>query len=484
MYDFSIDRDSNIPLYSQIRDYIIDLIGKGELCSGNQLPPSRELAMQLGVNRTTVYQAYRELWAMGYTESRPGSYSVVRERKETNQPVDRESDTIDWIALINPSIPPFRSVPGEDKKLIDFRTFSPLCALDAADKFRKCLNDVIRQKGKDLLLYGDPCGYRPLRDYISRMMSENQIDTDRERILITDGAQNGLDLLCKLFRKESWTVVTAEPTYSEALSLFRYYGAKIIPVPIGSEGLDLEVLEQKLPGEKVSFVYTMPNFQNPTGISSTRTNRERLLDICERNGIPIIEDGFSQDMRGTILPIKSMDRNGIVLYVGTFSKVLFPGIRIGWINGNREILKKLAALQYMTGISGNHIMQSALERFCRLGYYDLHLKKIHKFYRERMQRIVSILKEHFPEEAGSFTSPAGGFYLWFNLSGNVPSEEILIEELKKKGVLITGGSQFMPKETKGTQLRMSFAQGEEEDLEKGILSFCTLLKKIIEEVTK
>ncbi|MBB6480930.1 PLP-dependent aminotransferase family protein [Spirochaeta isovalerica] len=484
MYDISIDRLSKEPLYRQIRDRIIELINSGELKSGNQLPPSRELAMQLGVNRTTVYQAYRELWSLGYTESRPGSYSIVRNRKETNQPVNRQSELIDWKALINTYDPPFRSSPEQDEALYDFRTFSPLSDAEGAEKFRKCLNDVLRQKGKDLLLYGDPYGYRPLRDYISLMMSENEIDVDRERILITDGAQNGLDLICKLFRKEKWSIVTAEPSYSEALSLFHYYGAEVISIPLTSSGMDLAELQEKLKNNTISFVYTMPNFQNPTGISSTRENREELLEICENSGVPIIEDGFSQDMRGTILPIKSMDRHGIVIYIGTFSKVLFPGIRVGWINGNRDILKKLAALQYMTSVSGNHIMQAAVERFCRLGYYDLHLKRIHRRYRERMTGTLDILKQHFPRKAGTYTSPAGGFYLWFDLSQSFQSEEELILKLKERGILITGGSLFMAERKGGTCLRMSIARGEAGDLEKGVIAFCKVLKAMLKEERK
>lgn len=479
MIDIPLDRNDKRPLFIQIRDGIIHLIASGVLKKGNQLPSSRALAEHLQVNRTTVYQAYRELWSLGYTESRPGSYSVVRDRKKTNQPVDTASSPIDWDNLINHQYEvPYKTVPEPEKNYFDFRTFSPASARDAAENFRKCLNDVLKEKGKDLLLYGDSYGYRPLRAYIAGMMSDNEIDADIDRILITDGAQNGLDLICKLFRKPGWKIITADPTYSEALSLFRYYDADVISSPIGPEGIDTEQAEKILNDHEISFLYTMPNYQNPTGITSSQRNRERLLEICEKAGVPIIEDGFSQDMRGTILPIKSMDRNGIVLYVGTFSKVLFPGIRTGWINGNGKIVKKLAALQYMTSVSGNHIMQAAVERFCRLGYYDLHLKRIHRFYSERMETALTLLRKDFPREAGEFTAPSGGFYLWFRMSERFQDEMVLIDRLKDRGILITGGSAFTVRE-KGVCLRMSLARGRDSRLEEGLKSFCSAVRDLI-----
>jgi GntR family transcriptional regulator/MocR family aminotransferase len=478
MLNLLINRENHVPLHQQIRDQIIHLISRDILKKGNQLPSSRDLANSLKVNRTTVYRAYRDLWALGYTESRPGSYSVVRDRKKINQPVDRDSDTIDWDSLLNSNPVTFKTVPVPDKTMFDFRTFSPASIKSAVENYRKCLNDVMKEKGSELLQYGEVMGYKPLREYISQMMSVNKVDTDLSRILITDGAQKALDLLCRLFAKPEWTIVTEEPTYSEALSLFRFYGARILPVPIGPDGMDTEILRQILHNNNVSFIYTMPNYQNPTGISSTQQNREELLDYCEKARVPIIEDGFSEDMRGTILPIKSMDKNGIVLYVGTFSKVLFPGIRTGWINGNHSVIKRLAALQYMSSVSGNMVMQAGLDRFCRLGYYDLHLKKIHNFYRKRMSRAMNSLNEHFPVEAADFTSPAGGYYIWFRFSAKFSDEELLIGILKSEGILMTGGSIFSSGK-KGVNLRMSIAHVADEKLEEGLVRFCAVIKGLL-----
>lgn len=478
MLYLSIDRMNSQPLFIQIRDQIINQIERGILKEGFHLPPSRELAGILKVNRTTVYKAYRELWSLGYTESRPGSYSVVRNRNSTKGIENKSSVRIDWDNLIGVHNISYKTAPVPDSLKFDFRTFSPASISDAVEKFRKCLNDVMKAKGSALLQYGDTYGYRPLREYISSIMGQNRIESDEGNTLITDGAQRALDLLCKLFRKENWTVVTSDPTYSEALSLFRFYGARIISIPMTSEGMNTEKMAKILKENLISFVYTMPNYQNPTGISSTQKNREEILNCCERAGVPIIEDGFSEDMRGTILPIKSMDKNGIVLYVGTFSKVLFPGIRTGWINGDAAIIKKLAALQYMSSVSGNILMQAALDRFCRLGYYDLHLKRIHKIYSRRMDKAMTVLKENFPCEAAEYTMPSGGYYLWFRFNKQFNSEEQLIRKLRESDILITGGSLFT-NSISGVYLRMSLAHIADQKLEEGLMRFCNAVKEIL-----
>ena len=477
MLNISIDRKDKTPLFHQIRDQIIHQISKGILREGFHLPSSRELSDLLQVNRTTVYKAYRELWSLGYTESRPGSYSVVRKRKEISRSNSELHQTVNWDKLTGANDVSFKTAPSPDKSKFDFRTFSPASIDDAVDKFRKCINDALKEKGTDLLQYGDSYGYKPLREYIYSLMSQNKIDTDLDKIIITDGAQRALDLICKLFKKENWTVITAEPTYSEALSLFRYYGAQIISIPIAKDGMDMEKMKEALKTNVISFVYTMPNYQNPTGISSSQSNRETLLSLCEECGVPIIEDGFSEDMRGTILPIKSMDKKGIVLYVGTFSKVLFPGIRTGWINGDRRIIKKLASLQYMSSVSGNQIMQAALYRFCMLGYYDLHLKRIHAIYRKRMDRTMSVLNRCFPLGTAEFTCPAGGYYIWFHFSHRFTDEKLLVNRLKDRGILITGGSIFSI-ESKSVNLRMSIAHVRDNELEKGLISFCNVIKEL------
>jgi len=477
MLNFDINKNDKIPIFQQIRDQIIHQISQGILKEGIHLPSSRDLAKYLDVNRTTVYKAYRELWSLGYTESRPGSYSVIRKRKEISQSSIGTPCAVNWDSLIGTDDIPFKTVSKPDITMYDFRTFSPAIIDDAVEKYRKCINDVLKENGADLLRYGDSYGYKPLREYISSMMSQNKIKTEPEKILITGGAQKALDLICKLFRKQKWTVVTAEPTYSEALSLFRFYGARILTVPINHDGMDMDKLKGILENNRVSFVYTMPNYQNPTGISSSQSNREILLNLCEQAGVPIIEDGFSEDMRGTILPIKSMDKSGIVLYVGTFSKVLFPGIRTGWINGDRTIIKRLAALQYISSVSGNHVMQAALTRFCKLGYYDLHLKRIHSLLRKKMEKTMTVLSLNFPDDAADFTCPGGGFYIWFRFSEKFTNEELLISKLKERGILITGGSIFTTEDT-SVNLRMTIAHIDEERLEEGLKSFCAVVKEL------
>ena len=299
----------------------------------------------------------------------------------------------------------------------DFRSFSPDPSIIPTDDFRRCFNDVIKENGRTLLGYGNPGGYDPLLDYIRELMSTHRIEASKEELMITSGAQNAMDLIARLFVKKGWSVIVEEPGYSEAIALFRSYGAKVLACPITSEGPDLVHLEKLFQNGSPSFFLTIPNYQNPTGYTSSQQTREDLLSLCDSYGVPLIEDGYSQDMRGTLLSIKSMDTNNMVIYLGTFSKVLFPGVRTGWVYSDKQLIQRLKNLQYISHISGNPSMQAGLERFCRLGYYDLHMKRIHNLYQKRMHAALSALDRYFPTGLGNYTRPAGGYYLWVTLAG-------------------------------------------------------------------
>lgn len=470
-----------MPIYQQIRDRIISLIDKGLLKEGSHLPPSRDLARNLDVNRSTVYKAYRELWSLGFVDSRPGSYSTVRRKRPEFRKEMVSCPSPVWIDSL-PSVENLHGSKFLNRHIpFDFRPLSPDPDLIPTDDYRRCYNDVLKEKGRGLMGYGHPSGYGPLLDYIGEMMCRNRVHPSRKEMMITSGAHNALDLLCKLFRKEKWSVISENPGYSEAIALFRHHGAEVTGCPIGEAGMDLKRLQMLLENQRPAFVYTMPNYQNPTGYSSSQSNREELLALCEMYGVPLIEDGFSEDMRGTIFPVKSMDRNHMVIYIGTFSKVLFPGIRTGWIYGHSDLIKKLVNLQYISRIAGNIPAQAALERFCRLGYYDLHLKRIHKIYRRRMDCALKALERHFPDEAGFYTKPSGGYSLWFSLSSVLISEAKLLESLLEKGIAVSPGSPSLTTHGAEVTLRLSIAHRSEKEIERGLELMCRIIKKIIRE---
>lgn len=478
--DLQLDKKSKAPLYQQIKEQIIDLIHKGVLKEGYRLPSSRDLSQLLNIDRSTVYKAYRELWSLGFVDSQPGSYTTIRNRPPLQQ---RDSAHVppQWMENLVTMEDSYFSHFLTRGLTYDFRNFSPDPSIIPSEDFRRCYNDVMKEKGEKLLGYGNPGGYDPLLQYISQLMSSQYIKARHEELMICEGAQSALDLLCRLFRKEKWSVVTEEPGYSEAIRLFESHGAGVLPCPIYDDGPDLNRLESLFQKESPAFFFTIPNFQNPTGYSSSQKNREELLSLCEKYQIPLIEDGYSQDMRGTLLSIKSMDRRDMVIYLGTFSKILFPGVRTGWIYGNEKLIESLKNLQYISKVSGNMAIQAALERFCRLGYYDIHLKRIYKFYERRMKSALSAFERYLPLHVGTYTEPSGGYYLWLTLKKGLSDEKYINEELMKQAIALRPGSLSLINPSPTACFRFSTAHRSEEEIIAGIKTMCGIFKRIQKE---
>jgi GntR family transcriptional regulator/MocR family aminotransferase len=474
----NLDRQSKTPLFKQVYQQLKKMMDQQVLKPGEKLPSSRLFANHLGVNRTTIYRAYEELWSMGYIDSRSGSYSTVRKRAQ--MAVDQKDENkkqFDWSEVTAPSGRDLATLINERDKLpcaedcINFRPLSPDTYLMPANDFRKCLNQAINDRGAALLQYGDPMGYEPLRDFIATRMRLHGISVTNDQILITNGIQNGLELILKLLSKRGLKIVVETPTYSSAILLFKHYNAEIIGIPVGQKGMDLKKLEPILSAKQPSFVYTIPNFHNPTGITTSQSHRERLLHICEKHNVPIVEDGFEEEMKyfgKVVLPIKSMDHNDIDIYLGTFSKVLFPGLRIGWIIANERLIQQFTALKRISDLSGNDLNQAALELFCRSGQYDLHIKRTHRVYRKRMQAAMKAIREYLPEDKVVYTKPLGGYTIWmtFNIKGKTETE--LIEYLGSKGIALTPGSYFFPKKDPNLHARISIAHLIEDQIWEGI----------------
>lgn len=488
MLNIKLDRKSNTSLFMQICLQIKHLIDKNILKTGDRLPPTRELASFLNVNRTTVYKAYEELWALGYIESKSGSYSTVRKRfrQETNLQ-KMPTKIIHWTnkwgenASQIQSLKKNEKVYTENKELIDFTPLSPDPNYIPKESFRKIINNILRSSDASLLNYGNPCGNKSLRAVISIQMQLHAINATADDIIITNGAQNAIELIIKLITNKGSSIIVEQPTYSAILPLFKFYGLQIIYVPVNEEGIDLKLLERKIKKYSPKFIYTMPNFQNPTGITTSQSHREKLLQIAERYEIPIVEDGFIEELKyfgKNILPVKSMDKKGLVFYVGTFSKVLFPGLRIGWIVADKECIEQLSVIKQTSEISGNDFTQAALAQFCKSGFYEKQLKKMHKIYRKRMYVALKILRENLNNIKITYTKPIGGYTIWFEIANSQIKETDLIELLIQNGVAVTPGSLSYTRESSNTHFRISIAHRNEDEIKQGLLKIINILNNI------
>jgi GntR family transcriptional regulator/MocR family aminotransferase len=477
----TVDKTRAVPAYRQIYERVVRLVDDGELAPGDRLPPTRTLARTLGVHRSTVLRAYDELWALGYLESRQGSFSTVRRRARPVAAAPAAAPTpslIRWAALETPAI---RRAQRDVARLaeerepgggaIDFARLSADPNLAPHDDVRRSLKDALARRGGELLDYGDAHGYPPLREAIARRMRAHGVTVSADEILVTNGAQQGLDLVLRLLARPGDPVALESPSYAMAVSLFRLHGLDLHAVPMRSDGMDLGALAALLERRRPALVYTIPNFHNPTGITTEQGHRERLLALCEARRVPLVEDGFEEEMKYfgmDVLPIKSMDARGIVLYLGTFSKVVFPGLRVGWVAAPREAIERLYAIQRLSSLAGNTLAQATAAHFCGSGGYEAYLRRAHKAYRKRMGAMIQGLRDHMPAGV-EWTEPAGGYTLWLTVRGRAAraGEAALGERFRRDGVRVVPGSPFYARPPAEPHFRLSIACVTEDEIAEG-----------------
>lgn len=481
MFILDIDEKSQTPLFRQVIDRIRALIEAGTLGVGERLPSTRRLAEQLGLHRSTVATAYQELWSLGYVEMRPGSRPRVRQRLRLAAAADRKSrGVLDWERLSSAPakviLEQFRRGPSEmDAAVQPGKINMAGLNIDKRilphDQFRACLGRAFKTHGADLLTYGSSFGFQPLREMIAQRMNAHGVEATADEILITNGMMHGIDLVLRLFAAPGRSVVVESPTFMQVVPLLRFYGFRVLEVPMRSGGMDLDALAALFDRERPALVYTMPTVHNPTGISTDQAHRERLLSLCWRARVPILEDGFEEEMKyfGKVgLPLKSMDRDRIVIYGGTFSKVLFPGLRLGWITADRGCIERLAALRRSGEITANMILQAGLHEFCRWGYYDLHVQRMHRIFRKRMQTALRLLKRLIPPEWAEWQEPNGGYLIWLRLKqprGRTPDWSHLFAD---HGVIVLSGRHFFVSGEDRSHIRLSLSTLDEDEIAEGI----------------
>jgi len=477
----NIDENSSQPKYRQIIEQIRLRIESRALLPGEKLPSTRRLADKLGIHRSTVTIAYQELWALGYIDLKPGTTPSVRDRMKMVTTQDRDSEgIIDWEAIASPAGNTVRQawldfLPRlnlkESASLINFRNLHMDQRLFPLETFRSCLNRALKKHGRNLLGYGGTAGFLLLREYIAHRLQTHGISVSAEEVLITDGSQHGIDMVFRMLAEPGKAVAFESPSYNYMLPLLRFTGLKPIEIPLRREGMDLNVLEHVLHREHPALVYTMPNFQNPTGISTSQAHRERLLSLCTAHRTPILEDGFEEEMKyfgKVVLPIKSMDKKGLVIYCGTFSKVLFPGTRIGWIAAPKECLERIMAIRCFSQLFQNQVLQAGIHEFCINGYYDRHIGKMHRIFRKRMQTAIQGLRRYISPDWAQWSEPGGGFLIWLKLKP-VKEEDVDWQSLLASfGVAVTPGKYFFYTQTPDTYLRLSISTLNEEEILEGM----------------
>jgi DNA-binding transcriptional MocR family regulator len=476
----NLDRSCGQPIYLQIVNQVQRLIDDQALPEGYSLPATRALAERLGVNRSTVYRAYQELWAHGYLDSRPGSYTRVRQRPQLAGAGGPEPGMLPWgeVAAASGqrlyqrflSYTPEWAVREPASDLVNLSRLDLDPRLFPVDEIRRSCNQALGYDGWRALMYGSPQGDPDLRSFIAERARTHGMEVTPEEVLITNGSQQAIDLVLRVLTEPDQTVALEEPTYANVIPLVRYHQLQVAGVPMNQEGLDLQQLEKVINEQRPALLYTIPNFQNPTGITTTQIHRETLLALCERYRLPLVEDGFEEEMKyfGRVaLPIKSMDKNKVVVYLGTFSKVLFPGLRIGFVIADAELISRLTAVKRFTDLSASTMVQVALNHFCRSGCYERHIRKMHRVFRKRMQVALDSARTHLPSRLASWTEPSGGYLIWVTLKEQAGNEQRFAEVCQRHGVSVSPGSYYFASATPQVHFRISISTLDEDQIREG-----------------
>lgn len=485
----TINRDDKSTLFRQIFEQLSGLMNDGTLGVGEQLPSTRELARSLGVNRTTIMRVYEELWAQGYIESTPGSYTRVRKRQpalvsepglsagenELNANVYRATPDLAFDQMM----PYLENGKRMEEEKINFLQLSPDTRLLDNKQVKASMKEVLNRLGPCSFGFAHARGHEPLRREIVKHMKLHSIDAEDKNILVTNSSLQSLQLIFQVFSKPGDIIVTEMPTYSIVLQMVKIFRLHIIEIPMTSEGMNLEMLEEVLQKKKVRFIYTMPAYQNPTGISMPQKNKDRLLQICRDKDCIVIEDSIEEELRyqgKTYLPLKSIDRGGQVIYLGTFTKVMAPGLRVGWIIATPECIKKLTVLKSIFEISSGTLNQVFLSVFFNRGAFELQLRKNMREFRKRMKIAVSSMKKYIPAEKTEWNEPSGGYMIWLKLL--TKKRENIEQHFYEYGTLIHNGQYFFSKVQPYDYIRICISQLNESEIEEGIKRIGNAIKAL------
>jgi len=370
----------------------------------------------------------------------------------------------------------------ERPEIISFAGGLPAPELFPVEEILRVNRIVLEEEGSKALQYTTTEGYTPLREWIAgRMNSRLGTSVDFENILLTHGSQQALDLSGKVFLDEGDVVLCESPTYLAAISAFRAYGCEFVEVPTDNAGMIPDELERILAHTgRVKLVYVIPDFQNPTGRTWSLERRERLVQAAIKHQVVVIEDNPYCELRfeGEALPsVKSFDRIGCVLSLGTFSKTFCPGYRIGWVAGDKSAIEKYVMVKQGADLQCNTIAQMEIAKYLELYDIDEHIAKIREVYRRRRDLTVKTMEDEFP--AGiRFTRPQGGLFAWIELPVSVNARDVLIKSLEKNVAFVPGGS-FFPNGGKENTFRINFSNMPEDRIVEGLKSLAEVLREFV-----
>jgi len=435
---------------------------QGAIESGDRLPATRELAGRLGLNRTTVSAAYAVLEQSGFLEGYVGRGSFVAKR----HPAMRQS-ALDWDSIL----PHLSQSPVSGQAVdISFASSRPCEEGFPLGEFRRLAKEVIDgTEVADILQLGSPYGYAPLRRHLLKEALEDGSATLADDLIITNGCQQGLDLIARLFIAGKGTVIVEDPTYHGLLRVFSRAKASMIGVPIDADGVDTDSLERAMEEHGSRLVVLTPSFQNPTGATLSLERRKRVIQIAQRYRAVVVENDVYSSLRyrGPNLPtLKALDENGQTILLRSYSKVSFPGLRVGWIIAPRAVVARLSESKHTCDLHSDQLSQAILLRFAESGELQRHLERTRRAGLARLEAAIDACTRFLPKGT-RFAQPDGGMNLWMELPAPLVAERLLTL-VEEKGVSFLPGNYFSEKSGHERGLRISFGGLNVEQIRTGL----------------
>jgi 2-aminoadipate transaminase len=363
--------------------------------------------------------------------------------------------------------------------LISFAGGMPAPELFPVREFEEACRYILTHDGQSALQYSRSEGYQPLKEWLAETMSKYSIFVEPENILMVNGSQQALDLIGKLFVDTGTCIITSAPTYLGALQAWNAYEAEYQTVPLDDEGMRVEELEDVLSrGKRPCFIYVLPNFHNPAGITLSLERRKRLAELARKHNLVIIEDDPYGELRYEGKDITPLFRLAPerVLYLSTFSKTLAPGIRLAWVVAPKPIIARLVQAKQGADLHTGTFVQMVANDICQRGILRQHVKRLRAAYRQRRDAMLEALEEHWPQET-SWTHPEGGLFLWAQVPERINTRDFLERALASK-VAYVPGFAFYPGEKGGENaMRLNFSMANEEKINEGIYRLGIALKE-------
>lgn len=476
--DWTLNRSSQTPLHQQIYEYIQSKIMNGEWSVGTRIPAQRDLAKKFQVNRSTIVYALGELTADGLIESKVGKGTTV---VNNTWSLLASTPPPDWNSYVKsgsyqPNIQIIQDINKAETnpKIIRLGTGELSPELLPAEKMQQMF-----QRGSRMfsLGYSEPKGSIHLRELLSEYLKAKGIIASPSSILIVSGGLQALQLISLGLLHRGSTILLETPSYLNSVHVFQSAGMNLFGIPMDHEGLLTDSLGRFKRQHNGALLYTIPSFHNPTGVLMSANRRIDLLNVCTKERLPIIEDDVYGDLwfdRSPPAPLKAIDNQGLVLYMGSMSKTVGPGLRIGWIVGSEPVIDRLSDIKMQTDYGSSSLSQFAVAEWLSSGLYEEHIKKIRVELKRRRDFTIAILHKHFHDLA-TWNIPEGGFYIWLSIQKQISIRK-LFEKALNEGILLNPGNVYDRNDQQ--HLRLSYCYASPGQLEKGLIRLSELIQEL------